>query len=65
MGYWRVGGFIHSTPVGTYDDFIVYNRVLSPGEIQKIVPIDVEGSQAKCGKSYLGRGYIPKEFLSA
>ena len=36
MGYWRVGGFIHSTPVGTYDDFIVYNRVLSPGEIQKL-----------------------------
>jgi hypothetical protein len=58
-------GFFHSTPLGSYDDFIVYNRVLESRGNQKIVPIDVEGSRAKCGKSILERGYIPKEFLSA
>jgi len=35
-GYWRVGGFGHSTPVGSYDDFIIYNRVLSASEILKL-----------------------------
>ena len=35
-GYWRVGGFSHSTPLGSYDDFIVYNRVLSESEILKL-----------------------------
>jgi hypothetical protein len=35
-GYWRVGGFTNSTPVGSYDDFIIYNRVLSPSQIEKL-----------------------------
>jgi hypothetical protein len=35
-GYWRVGGFSNSTPVGSYDDFIIYNRVLSDSEIKKL-----------------------------
>ena len=35
-GYWRVGSFTHSTPVGSYDDFIIYNRVLSASEIKKL-----------------------------
>lgn len=35
-GYWRVGSFQNTTPIGDYDDILIYNRALSASEIQQL-----------------------------
>ncbi len=35
-GYWRVGSFQNTTPIGSYDDFIIYSRALSDAEIMQL-----------------------------
>ena len=35
-GFWRIGSFQKTTPVGSYDDVIIYNRALSSSEIRQL-----------------------------
>jgi len=35
-GYWRIGSFQNTTPVGSYDDVVIYNRALTSSEIRQL-----------------------------
>jgi hypothetical protein len=35
-GYWRVGGFENTTPIGSFDDFTVFNKTLTQSEVLEL-----------------------------